>query len=190
MFILLKDNAEVQQSQKIFQERLQQLLQNQGQYILGFPGGSFELPVYANQSLWYAYKEIKEGSSPRHWNAFGIGETLRQKTPNSIVVEINIPTNGANGRVAGLVAKNRSDQVFILHRGKIGGNSTPLREAFQQFYPQDKWTEVQESTHITKKAILVTSLQSTSFIEDILFFVKQIDEFKRQKRPANRSKER
>ena len=187
MLTLVQDVSDVQQYQTLLHSQLLRLLPEQGNYTLGFPGGNFTLVVSFNSALWYAHKTITKGEESRYWNAFGIGERLRQSTSNSIIVEVNFPIYKPKKQVAGLFASDQSGRIFVLHRGTIGGRSAASRNAFQQFYPQEKWVDVDEGAGHTTKAILITSLQSDFFLEDFIFFVQKVDTFKQRERARSKT---
>jgi hypothetical protein len=178
MLQIITDSNEINSCHGQLHKRLVKALTQRGMYSIGYQGGNFDDDVHYNADLWFASFDITEGNSKRHWNGFGT--TLTQTGSNSIIVEINIPLSGVNRRVSGLFAKDpTTGDVFLLHRGGVGGGRKGIgRDTFTNWY-RGKWVEIDEGEGFVNSAILVTALNASTFFENLLFFVKKVADFKR-----------
>ena len=183
MFRVVKGKKETRICQKRLETALRESLSSESEFKIGSPGGSMNSVIY-NSNVWFAGYEITEESSegaPRFWNGFGLTSKLEQGKSNSIVVEINIPTNGINPRVSGLFAiDDDTGSVFLLHRGCLGGGKGIGGNSFLNWYSKP-FTEIQNETdnetHV-EKAILVGEITKSEFPKHLAKFVQSVAEFK------------
>ena len=81
------------------------------------------------ESLKYWMTSLK--LSTRYWNGFGI-EKPKENKYHTIICEINFPLKGINCRIAAAFAKDENDDIFVVHRGKLGGNFS--KKYFEDHY--------------------------------------------------------
>jgi len=178
MFKIITDRDEVRESQNILEASLAKILEMESDYTIGFPSGSWECPVKYNDSIWHTGYEIKD-SSPRHWNGFGLSEGLNENKSNNITVEINIPTNGINRRVAGLFVRNEdTNALLLMHKGKIGGGRKGIgKKSFLGWYNPPMHI-IYDDNNETENAFLIGEIESNKFASNLTAFIKSVSEFK------------
>lgn len=171
------------------QSRMQCIIEKhlplRGDGVIGHPGGDEFLPIYSNGDghLWCAFGEVKEGdgSAPRRWNAFGVfGESL---SAQNIVVEVNIPTTGNDGRVAGFFAEDDSDgTVYLMHSGKIGGGKPGVGqvEFVEWMKNEEGWLlfDVSSPGNESRKGYRIGAVDSDDLPSQIWNYVQLVRQFK------------
>jgi hypothetical protein len=109
-----------------------------------------------------------------YWNVFGIG---RPGSQVSIVVEINIPFKGIDGRIAGVFVKDDDGRVWLGHSGKIGGGRRGIGpKAFWEEYSGDR--VIVHDNGKTYTYAKIGYLDSPDFPERIKDFVIEVNEIK------------
>ena len=179
MLVAVRRKKVIAKYQNALEVILSKYLINEDNYILGHQGDNFEHSVKFNGNIWWASFNISDSkTSPRFWNGFGL-LPFKNTGTQDIVVEINIPHEGINGRVSGFFAKESgTNDVFILHRGRIGGGRKGVgKDSFKRWY-RGSWVEVSERNKNTSEAILITSIYSKKIIPNIYNFVSQVKQFK------------
>ncbi|EJG0655455.1 HNH endonuclease [Vibrio antiquarius] len=179
MFKTVTNLAEIKECQSLFEKVLKNRLPNKGRFNIGFPGGSWkDKEIHYNDDLWFLHYEIgSEEKSPRYWNGFGLSESLSDKKSNNIVVEINIPTNRVNRKVAGFFAKSENGKVALFHRGGLGGGRKGVgKQAFLKWSSYEL-TEV-KTDEVVDKAIMVGFVEDGSFPTNLYEFLQIIASFK------------
>lgn len=108
---------------------------------VGFQGDQVkDVDIYwnAESGLWAGFEELDS----RYWNIFGIQDPPTHKSL-SITVEINVPVEGKDRRVAAFFAKDPRGLVYVVHSGKIGGGRTGIgKEGFLDFVGDDQMVSV------------------------------------------------
>ena len=179
MLIAIKKRNTIKKYQNEFAAILTKYLKKAGNYALGHQGDNFEHAVKFNDKIWWSSFDIDDSeTSPRFWNGFGL-LPFKNSGTQDIVVEINIPHEGINRRVSGFFAKEPgTNDIFILHRGRIGGGRTGIgKDSFKEWY-RGSWVQVSEDKKNTCEAILITSIYSKKVVPNIYNFVSQVKQFK------------
>ena len=101
---------------EIFKKRTDKIIKSKA----GFLGGQKEGNFYWSQDLgiWFYPRKI---DNSRYWNSFGTQEPKKGKN-YAITCEINFPIEGIKRGIAGAFAKDESGNIYMIHRGKLGGN--------------------------------------------------------------------
>jgi 5-methylcytosine-specific restriction protein A len=178
MFKTVIEIDEINKCQSLLLENLKNNLYLSGKFNIGFPGGSWNETIQYNEDIWFLHHEIGgEEKSPRFWNGFGLAQELSSNKSNNIVVEINIPTNGINRKVAGFYAKNESGEIGLFHRGGLGGGRKGIGK--QAFLSWSSYELTSVSTNSAKEsAILVGLIESDDFTVKLHDFLINIANFK------------
>ncbi|HNY49241.1 MAG TPA: hypothetical protein PLV50_00210 [Smithella sp.] len=142
---------------------------------LGHQGASFPARVHWSEALgiWKFSQTIKD---VRYWNAFGAG---RPGTSGvlSIASEINFPWSRIDRKTGGAFAEDHWGNVFVIHRGKIGGGKKGVgKSLFEQTY-RGVWSLMEDGGTISQVAV-VGNLQSERFALQAAQFVKKIEMMK------------
>lgn len=170
---VVEDEAEIRKYQELFSKSIIDLSNEDFMMSVGFPGGQEEAEkTYWSDKLnmWIQSFEIEES---RYWNGFGLKKPEPPKSSN-IVCEINFPIKDINRRVAGVFAKDENGEVYILHRGKLGGNFG--KRDFEEKYNGD-WTLVQDRNQETNM-VLIGKLNDPNLPYNVRDFVLEVNRIK------------
>lgn len=179
MFNTIVELDQIKQCQSLLLEKLSASLHLSGKFNIGFPGGSWDdETIEYNDEIWFHHYEIDaEAKSPRYWNGFGLAQKLSCNKSNNIVVEINIPTNGINRRVAGFFAKNGNGEIGLFHRGGLGGGRKGVGKQAFLSWSSYELTPV-ETDGLNEVAILVGVIEHDNFASKLHDFLLNIEGFK------------
>jgi hypothetical protein len=139
---------------------------------LGHQGASFPARVLWLQELgiWKFSQAVKE---VRYWNAFGLDKPGAASVL-SIASEINFPWNQIDRKMGGAFAEDHWGNVFVIHRGKIGGGKKGIgKSLFEQNY-RGVWSFMEDGDTISQVAV-IGNLQSERFALQTAQFVKKIE---------------
>ncbi|WP_181317529.1 HNH endonuclease [Photobacterium kishitanii] len=178
MFNTVVELKQINKCQSVLLENLSASLQLSGNFNIGFPGGSWNETIKFNDEIWFHHFEIADdATSPRYWNGFGLAQNLSNNKSNNIVVEINIPTNGINRRVAGFFAENEMGEIGLFHRGGLGGGRKGVgKQAFLRWSSYELTPVLTDG--INETAILVGLIESDNFPAKLYQFLLNIEGFK------------
>jgi len=142
---------------------------------LGHPGASTHAKVAWSERLgiWFFSKKI---SGHRYWNAFGVGRPERG-SHISITCEINFPLCGIDRRTGGAFAEDSAGQIFVVHRGKLGGGRKGVGKGLFESRYRGVWEVMNDGNEETSVAIIGV-LNSPRFARQIAQFVRKIDRIK------------
>ncbi|WP_218776771.1 hypothetical protein [Nostoc sp. T09] len=156
------------------------------------PGNITNIHTIYNDYIWFAHSYINqpfknsknqnkyenngiERTKIIYWNGFGFS-----KDNKKIIVETNIVCDGTGSRYGGLFAKDANSDKFLLHTGNVNKKKDSLQNWYKCNFPKH-WVNVRSQQNSQpKKAILVTALQLPKLIENIMFFMNQVDYIKSQ----------
>lgn len=175
MIQIIENLNEIEKIQNDFYEIISKKLDVKTDTSLGTQNGSYEMELHysENNNFWYSYNE----QDNRFWNAFGIGKPQKNKNL-SIVCEINFPYEGINRRIAGAFAKDEKENIYVLHRGKIGGGRKGIgKNLFMENY-RGKFIEINDGNKLSTFAI-IGELYSSNFINQLNTFVLEIERIKK-----------
>jgi TIR domain len=144
---------------------------------IGFPGGNFETNVFyfAKDDFWCLPTQ-GERAWGRYWIAFGKGRPTQPS--NNIIVEVNPPHSGENGRVGGVFLKDDGGQFFLGHTGKIGGGRPGIgKDAFIAYYEKGHWTAFDREKR-KDRAVIFGPLGHEMNVAEIGDFVATVQRFK------------
>lgn len=174
---VLEDKDEIEKAQTVFMKKLAKKADRTEELSVGYPGGSEIGPVSWSKALgmWWVHKP----ESNRFWNGFGTEEVQwSSKHSHTLDCEINPPYEGINRRIAGVFAKDENGELFLLHRGKIGGGRPGIgKNLFLNNY-RGKWITVKDGDQLSNLA-LVASFKNPRFVIQVTNFVKEVKRIKR-----------
>ena len=139
---------------------------------LGHQGAGFPAKILWSKELgiWKFSQTIKE---VRYWNAFGIGKPGTSSVL-SIASEINFPWDQIDRKTGGAFAEDAWGNVFVIHRGKIGGGRKGVgKSLFEQNY-RGVWSFMEDGDSISQVAV-IGNLASSRFALQAAQFVKKIE---------------
>jgi hypothetical protein len=140
---------------------------------VGFHGGAFETIMYWNKKhdIWV----VPDDMGNRYWNAFGLGKP-DPNLSNSITCEINIPYE-INRRVAGGFAEDVDGNIYLIHRGLIGGSKKGVGKTLFKNNYRGEWTGVLDDGELRYVA-LVGELKSNNLLQQIKDFILEVERIK------------
>src|SRR5260370_5266080 len=98
-------------------------------------GGELRTTIHwaRDDSFWWAFEPRQVSRTPR--NALLLGHAPNAPTRReSITCEINLPREGADRKVAGIIAADETGALFLAHSGRMGGARPGQRKsAFREF---------------------------------------------------------
>lgn len=173
-FTMLTDRREIARAQQTFEKMIKSARISVQEGVLGHPGGRIESRIYLLEQFgfWAAFHE----ESNRYWNAFGLlkGARLSQLM---ITCEINFPFDGTNGRIAGCLLKDSEGQVWVGHRGRIGGGRKGIgKHLFNRQYTGEM-ALADEDGHAVQVA-LIGRLEDSLFLSHLAQFIEQVGKMK------------
>jgi hypothetical protein len=151
---------------------------------LGHQGASFPAKVLWSKKLgiWKFSRTIK---GIRYWNAFGVGKPLESNLL-SITAEINFPWAGIDRKTGGAFARDYWGNIFVIHRGKIGGGKKGVGKALFEHSYRGVWSFMEDEKAVTQVAI-IGALNSHRFALQAAQFVKKIEKLKSTARTSTQT---
>ena len=164
-FRIIEDKNEISSAQK----KLEMLLKNNASEIIT-PSTTENFIYLSKLKIWASF-----GNNPNSfYNLFGIGKPL--SNVNKTIVEINIPYKGIDKKISGAFVKDPDGNVFLVHRGKLGGKFSG-KKLLEDNY-EGKWVEVEDG--ITEsKVIPIGNLDDPKFLEKLRDFVFEVCKIKK-----------
>jgi len=175
MLKVLDNESDISEAQQRFAEGFARFARERIPVKLGFRGGNFEAEVSwcADLGIWTHFM-MKPDS--RYRNAFGIGKPAEGKNV-SITCQINFPLRGINRRVAGAFVVDSYGDIYVAHRGKIGGGRAGIGKALFEEHYRGEWTDVDDGG-IENTVALVAALNSPRLARQVSEFVFEVDRIK------------
>jgi len=174
---ILQNKREIKFAMGAFQRALVRASSKSVVGGIGYPGGSFEDSIYSfnKRTLWFCPADL---GLNRYWNGFG-SETPAEGRDVPIDVEINFPKTGINRTVAGAFARDSiSSQVFVVHRGKIGGGRQGVsKTTFWEHFRGAK-VIVNDGDRESEVA-LIGALDSSRLLAQVDLFVGEVRRIKK-----------
>lgn len=176
--VLIEKRKEISNAQEAFEGMLYSELTNTLNCTIGFPSGSWNTQIALNESIWFnSYLLDEDGATKRFWNGFGVSREIDQNKPNNITVEINIPFEGLNRSVAGAFAFDSEGEIYLLHRGRVGGGRKGIGKDSFLNWTSKNLTEVRTSKGIDS-CIVIGSINDSNFIRNLSGFIHDVNRFK------------
>jgi len=169
---VIESELEIAKSQENFENSIKKVSNKTINARAGFQGGQEEGVMYWSDKLgmWFQHRKIKDS---RYWNGFGLEEPEEGKGYN-IISEINFPIKGIRRAIGAVFAKDENDEIYILHRGKLGGNFG--KKDFEGRYKGD-WTLVQDGDQETYM-VLIGKLNDPNLPYKVRDFVLEVNRIK------------
>jgi len=175
MLKVITEQAAIKRYAGQFNKKFRPFVDEEIKVKLGHQGASFSAKVSWSSSLgiWKFSRAVKE---VRYWNAFGIGRP-ETSTVLSIASEINFPWSQIDRKTGGAFARDVWGNVFVVHRGKIGGGKKGVgKSLFEQNY-RGVWSFMEDGDSISQVAV-IGNLASGRFALQAAQFVKKIEMLK------------
>lgn len=175
MLTLITDARQVRAATKQFRSQLAGAAGKPVRHVVGFPGGSEEARVWVlrRQGFFWCQLAGADGHN-RCWNGFGLVMPEEARVL-PLVVEINVPWEGVNRTIGGVFLQGPRGEVYVGHRGRIGGGRKGVgKAAFWARYHEQKQDVLDDDP-----VIVLGKIGSPKLPADIAAFVRTVDEIKR-----------
>jgi hypothetical protein len=151
---------------------------------LGHQGAGFPAKVLWSKKLgiWKFSRAIKE---VRYWNAFGVGKPGASSVL-SIASEINFPWAQIDRKTGGAFAEDAWGNVFVIHRGKIGGGRKGVGKSLFEDNYRGIWSFMEDGDSASQVAV-IGALNSPRFALQAAQFVKKIEILKSTAAPSTQT---
>jgi hypothetical protein len=175
MLKVIEDQLVIKKYAKRFAKKFKPFIDEEIKVKLGHQGASFPAKVLWSRKLgiWTFSSAIKE---VRYWNAFGL-EKPEVTNVLSITSEINFPWAGIDRKTGGAFAEDAWGNVFVIHRGKIGGGKKGVGKSLFDHNYRGVWSFMEDGKAVTQVAI-IGALSSSRFAWQAAQFVKKIEKLK------------
>jgi len=175
MLKVIENEPAIGKYQRRFVRALKPLTEETISVRLGHPGASEKAKIAWSESLgiWFFSRKV---TGTRYWNAFGIGRP-EGGAAIAITCEINFPLCGIDRRTGGAFAQDRAGQVFIVHRGKLGGGRKGIgKSLFEESY-RGVWEIMDDGGEETPVAV-IGRLDSPRLARQVAQFIRKIARIK------------
>ncbi|MFH2075986.1 MAG: hypothetical protein ABIJ57_11685, partial [Pseudomonadota bacterium] len=175
MITVVENEPAIRKYQRQFSRSLKLLADEEIPVELGHPGASIRTKVSWSDSLgiWFFSRKIADR---RYWNAFG----MRRPEGGAhipITCEINFPLCGIDRRTGGAFAEEGAGQVFVIHRGKLGGGKKGVGKGLFESRYRGAWEIMNDGGDETPVAVIGV-LNSPRLARQIAQFVHKIARIK------------
>ena len=160
---------------RLFVKKFKPFIDETVKVRLGHQGASFPAKVLWSRKLgiWLFSHTINE---VRYWNAFGRGKP-KEANILSTTAEINFPWEGIDRKTGGAFAEDAWGNIFVIHRGKIGGGKKGVGKSLFEHNYRGVWSFMEDGDFITQIAV-IGALNSSRFALQVALFVKKIEKLK------------
>ncbi len=175
MLRVVSDKAAIKRYAALFNKKFKSFVDEEIKVRLGHQGAGFPAKVAWSKKLgiWKFSKTVKE---VRYWNAFGV-ERPGGHHVLSIAAEINFPWKEIDRKIGGAFAEDHWGNVFVIHRGKIGGGKKGVGKSLFEEQYRGVWSHMEDGDSISPVAI-IGELKSEHFALQAAQFVKKIEKLK------------
>jgi hypothetical protein len=172
MLKVIADQLTIKKYTRQFVRKFKPFIDEQVKVKLGHQGASSPAKVLWSKKLgiWLFSHAIDE---VRYWNAFGVGRP-RPGSIVSIITEINFPFAGIDRKTGGAFARDAWGNIFVIHRGKIGGGKKGVGKSLFEHNYRGVWSFMEDGDCITQVAVIGV-LNSPRLALQTSHFVKKIE---------------
>ena len=182
MLKVIADQLTIKKYTRQFVRKFKPFVDEQIKVRLGHQGASSPAKVLWSKKLgiWLFSHAIAE---VRYWNAFGVGRP-REESIVSIITEINFPFAGIDRKTGGAFARDAWGNIFVIHRGKIGGGKKGVGKSLFEHNYRGVWSFMEDGNCITQVAVIGV-LNSPRLALQTAHFVKKIEMLKSAAVPSS-----
>jgi hypothetical protein len=184
MLKVISDQPVIKKYAGQFAKKFKPFIDEEIKVKLGHQGAGFPAKVLWSKSLgiWKFSRAIKE---VRYWNAFGVGKPGASSVL-SIASEINFPWKQIDRKTGGAFAEDAWGNVFVIHRGKIGGGKKGVGKSLFEHNYRGVWSFMEDGDSISQVAV-IGALNSPRFALQAAQFVKKIEILKSTAAPSTQT---
>jgi len=184
MLKVISDQPAIKKYAGQFAKKFKPFIDEEIKVKLGHQGAGFPAKVLWSKSLgiWKFSRAIKE---VRYWNAFGVGKPGASSVL-SIASEINFPWAQIDRKTGGAFAEDAWGNVFVIHRGKIGGGKKGVGKSLFEHNYRGVWSFMEDGDSLSQVAV-IGALNSPRFALQAAQFVKKIEMLKSTAAPSTQT---
>ena len=184
MLKVISDQPAIKKYAGQFAKKFKPFIDEEIKVKLGHQGAGFPAKVLWSKSLgiWKFSRAIKE---VRYWNAFGVGKPGASSVL-SIASEINFPWAQIDRKTGGAFAEDAWGNVFVIHRGKIGGGKKGVGKSLFEHNYRGVWAFMEDGDSLSQVAV-IGALNSPRFALQAAQFVKKIEMLKSTAAPSTQT---
>jgi hypothetical protein len=184
MLKVIEEQAAIKKYAGQFNKKFKSFIDEEIKVKLGHQGAGFPAKVLWSKSLgiWKFSRAIKE---VRYWNAFGVGKPGASSVL-SIASEINFPWSQIDRKTGGAFAEDAWGNVFVIHRGKIGGGKKGIGKSLFEHNYRGVWSFMEDGDLLSQVAV-IGALNSPRFALQAAQFVKKIEILKSTAAPSTQT---
>jgi hypothetical protein len=175
MLKVISDQSTIKKCCRHFLRQFKPFIDEKIKVKLGHQGASLPAKILWSKKLgiWLSSRAVNE---VRYWNAFGAGKP-RPGNVVPIITEINFPFNGIDRKTGGAFARDSWGNVFVVHRGKIGGGKKGVGKSFFENNYRGVWSFMEDGNDVTQVAV-IGALNSPHLAWQTAHFVKKVEMLK------------
>ena len=184
MLKVIADQPAIKKYAGQFNKKFKPFIDEEIKVKLGHQGAGFPAKVLwsKNLGIWKFSRAVKE---VRYWNAFGVGKPGASSVL-SIASEINFPWAQIDRKTGGAFAEDAWGNVFVIHRGKIGGGKKGVGKSLFEHNYRGVWSFMEDGDSISQVAV-IGALNSPRFALQAAQFVKKIEILKSTAAPSTQT---
>jgi hypothetical protein len=181
---IIDDEKAIKKYAQQFARKFKPFLSEQIKVKLGHQGAGFPAKVSWSKKLgiWIFSRPMK---NIRYWNAFGMDKP-QPGAPLSITAEINFPWTGIDRKTGAAFAEDARRNIFVVHRGKIGGGKKGVGKSLFEHSYRGVWSQMEDGDCLSQVAIIGV-LNSPRLALQTAQFVKKIDMLKSAAAPSRQT---
>lgn len=152
---------------------------------LTWRGGELRTTIHwaRDDGFWWAF----EPKPARHALLLGHAPDAPAKR-ESITCEINLPLEGADRKIAGIIATDEAGALYLAHSGRMGGaRPGQSKTAFREFMADGVWRRMRWPDGEETDVLVVAPLDSPRLTRLLGQFVDAVRRFKAGGSPAERT---
>ena len=175
MLKVIDDEKLIRKYAKLFARSFKPFTDETIRVKLGHQGASFPAKVSWSKRLgvWSFSKSV---ARIRYANSFGTGKP-QEGSSLPITTEMNFPWSGIDRKTGAAFARDAWDNIYVIHRGKIGGGKKGIgKSLFEENY-RGVWSWMEDGDTPALVAV-IGALQSPRFALQAAQFVRKIDRLK------------
>jgi hypothetical protein len=171
MLKVVENEPAIRKYQRQFVRALKPIAEETIPVKLGHLGASEKVKVSWSERLgiWFFSRKV---AGTRYWNAFGVGRP-EVGAAIAITCEINFPLCGIDRRTGGAFAQDRAGQVFVVHRGKLGGGRKGIGKSLFEDRYRGVWEIMDDGGEETPVAV-IGQINSPRLARAIAQFIRKI----------------
>lgn len=178
MLVLIENQKEISKLQNKFMDIVERYFHKKIRKQIGYPGGGVgEVEISTNGDLWYwSSIDAHKNKGHKFLNWFGV---IDDRKNLDISVELNIPLEGINNRVAGFFAQDpESKKTYLCHTGGVGGGTQGVGQTEFLVYANIPLKKVQNSQGEVRKCIVLMGINNEENLIPLQNYINLIVSFK------------